>query len=448
MESQPIHWKPTEKQATALRQPADEILYGGARGGGKTDAGMAWLLYNKDHPRFRGLVIRRNADDLKDWLDRAKRMYAHTGAVFIGSPGEITFPSGAKIRLGHLKDEGAYTKYQGHEYQNMLLEELTHIPSEKLYEALIGSCRSTVPELRPQIFATTNPDGPGHYWVKERFKCEQPDGKIRTYRDEQTGLVKTRVFITAMIEDNKHLVEADPGYVAYLNNIQDENLRKQWRLGSWEDPNIEGAYYGKQIAKALKDGRITRVPYDEYVPVYTFWDLGISDAMCIWFVQLVNKEIRFIDYVEVEGEGFPYFAKVLEEKGYRYAEHYAPHDIVNRELGSGSSRLEAAAKLGINFQVVPKLEIADGIDAARSIFSQCWFDEVKCAKGIKALKNYHKEYDEKREIYRDRPEHDWSSHGADGFRYFAVRYRSLIEDLAVNDVLAMQVSMNRPPTYK
>ena len=105
-----IHWSPQPKQALALASDADEILYGGARGGGKTDAGQAWLLYHKDKERYRALVIRRNADDLKDWNDRAAYMFKPSMAIGAGNPSEFTFPSGAKIRTGHLKDENAYTK--------------------------------------------------------------------------------------------------------------------------------------------------------------------------------------------------------------------------------------------------------------------------------------------------------------------------------------------------
>ena len=113
------HWTPQPKQAIALTRLEDEILYGGARGGGKTDAGQAWLLYDIDKPRYRALVLRRNADDLRDWIDRARELNLPTRAEFVGNPVEIRFPSGAKIRTGHLKDQNAYTKYQGQEYQKV-----------------------------------------------------------------------------------------------------------------------------------------------------------------------------------------------------------------------------------------------------------------------------------------------------------------------------------------
>ncbi len=140
-----IKWKPQPRQAIALARTENEILFGGARGGGKTDAGQAWLMYDIDKPYYRALVLRRNADDLKDWIDRA-RLFYHT-ATITGQVPEIKFPSGAIIRTGHLKDSNAYTKYQGHEYQKILNEELTHIPRESDYEKLLGSNRSKYPDI-------------------------------------------------------------------------------------------------------------------------------------------------------------------------------------------------------------------------------------------------------------------------------------------------------------
>ena len=153
----------------------------GARGGGKTVAGQAWLLYHKDEERYRALVIRRNADDLKDWTDRALFMFKPSKAIGTGNPPEFTFPSGAKVRTGHLKDENAFTKYQGHEYQNMVIEELSHIPREQDYLKLLASCRSTVDGIKPQVFCTTNPDDPGMEWIKERWEIPDEPEQDRVY---------------------------------------------------------------------------------------------------------------------------------------------------------------------------------------------------------------------------------------------------------------------------
>lgn len=183
------------------------------------------------HPRYRALVIRKNADDLSDWMERFRYMYAGTGAKVGYRPYEIRFPSGAFIRTGHLKDDQAYTKYQGHEYQSVLIEELTQIATEKRYIQLTQSCRSTIPELRPQVFNTTNPGNIGHSWVKGRWISPAPPNTV--FADTE-GV--RRIFIPAGIEDNPVLMKNDPAYVKRLDAIKhvDEDLYKAWRLGSWD----------------------------------------------------------------------------------------------------------------------------------------------------------------------------------------------------------------------
>lgn len=225
-------WKPHKRQEEALKRIEFEILYGGARGGGKTDAGLVWLTDHISNPRYRALVIRKNADDLSDWVDRATRMYSLLGAKVAYRPAEITFPSGAIIKTGHLKDDQAYTKYQGHEYQRILIEELTQVPDEKRYLQLLASCRSTVSGIKPQVFNTTNPGGVGHGWVKRRFiDITIPN---TPYRDPTSN--RTRIYIPARIDDNPTLLEADPDYINFLESLKntDVELWKAWRLGDWD----------------------------------------------------------------------------------------------------------------------------------------------------------------------------------------------------------------------
>ena len=200
---------------------------------------MVWLTEHIKHSLFRALVIRKNSDDLSDWVDRATRFYGGLGVKIAYRPAEITFPSGAKIKTGHLKDDQAYTKYQGHEYQRMLVEELTQIPEEKRYLQLTASCRSTIPEIDPQIFATTNPGGVGHQWVKQRFVDPAPAGE--PFKDKLSG--RSRIFIPATVDDNPTLITADPDYIRTLDALKgtDEELWKAWRLGDWT--TFAGQYF-------------------------------------------------------------------------------------------------------------------------------------------------------------------------------------------------------------
>lgn len=183
---------------------------------------------------------------------------------------------------------------------------------------------------------------------------------------------------------------------------------------------IVGAYFGTHMSAAEKEGRIGRVPYDPSLRVETWWDLGIGDTTPIWFAQRSGREIWLIDYYEASGAGLSHYAKVLQDKPYVYSRHVLPHDVENHELGTGKTRREVLRGLGIDVDVAPKLDIEDGIEAVRNLLPRCWFDAEKCKRGIEALRQYRREWDEKLKVFKERPLHDWASHPADAFRYGAV----------------------------
>jgi phage terminase large subunit len=183
---------------------------------------------------------------------------------------------------------------------------------------------------------------------------------------------------------------------------------------------VSGSYYGKLMTKADNENRIGHVPLDSNVGVETWWDLGIGDSTAIWFAQRVGEEVHLIDYYENSGESLMHYADVLEDKGYTYSRHIAPHDIQARELGTGKSRLEVSQELGIMFEVAPRLEVDHGIESVRNALPYCWFDREKCKLGIDALRQYRKQWDEKNQVFKSKPLHDWCSHSADAFRYGCV----------------------------
>lgn len=196
------------------------------------------------------------------------------------------------------------------------------------------------------------------------------------------------------------------------------------------EASVRGAIYAKEIEAAKLEKRLTAVPYDPSLPVDTDWDLGIGDAMAIWFSQSPKGgQVRLIDYYEASGEGFPHYAAVLKSKPYVYGKHWAPHDIQVRELGSGLSRKDVAAKMGITFQIHPRIhqgasgEVEEGIHSARMLFPRCWFDAERCKAGIEALTHYRRDYNQRLNEFKATPVHDWSSHGADAFRGLAVRHQ-------------------------
>lgn len=267
-----------------------------------------------------------------------------------------------------------------------------------------------------KIVINFTPKGDNH--AKGAWEAWQEDKEwftsLVTARDttvftlDQLERIRERI-IRRFVEQGRSEIEA----LAYFD---------QEYLCSFDTPVI-GSYYGEGMRRADSESRITTVPHEMSLPVDTYWDLGVGDSTAIWFVQAIGKEARVIDYLESSGEGLEFYARELQKKNYLYGSHYAPHDIEVREFTTGKSRIETARKLGIGFTIVPNISLEDGINAARSVLNKCWFDKERCKRGISALKNYSKEWDEKMKTYKDRPKHDWSSHGADAFRYFAVAYR-------------------------
>ena len=206
----------------------------------------------------------------------------------------------------------------------------------------------------------------------------------------------------------------------YFDLYGDYQLYDQEFMTSFDAP-IQGAYYAAHLERAKDDGRISNVPYEANLGTFTYWDLGIDDSMTIWIAQFHAREIRLIDYVENNGEGLSFYAGELNRRGYSFTKHYAPHDIEVRELTTGVSRKDTARTLGINFETVTRpAKKEDGIDAVRNILGRCWFDKTKCERGLDALSNYRKDWDDKNKVFKPHPVHDWTSHGADAFQTLAL----------------------------
>jgi hypothetical protein len=209
--------------------------------------------------------------------------------------------------------------------------------------------------------------------------------------------------------------------------------------------SLMGAYYGKVITELRRKGRIGDVPQEPGFPVHTFWDLGMRDHTSIWFMQIIGSQKRIIDYYANSGEGLHHYANVLADRGYTYGVHYLPHDVGVRELGTGTTRLETLQNLGvspINKVDRPKnsSQMLDQIEQTRNFLSTCWIDEAKCDSGehagLKCLENYCKEWDDKLGTFKDKPLHNWASHGADSFRTGAVGFQDeqIWEEEGVEDI--------------
>lgn len=271
----------------------------------------------------------------------------------------------------------------------------------------------------------------GHDQLYQLYQAAKDDPEwFALWQDVDESLAKeegaTITALTRAMDDDRKLV---------LNGIMSQaEFDQEWYLSP--EAAIKGAIYGKLLAEARKEGRVTRVPHEPTLPVNTDWDLGMGDSMAIWFSQsLRSGEVRIIDYVEDSGEGFPYYIKILHDKrdqlGYSYGDHWAPHDIAVRELGTGQSRLKTASDLGLRFKMTPRLTSAtagaeqeEGINAARMLLPKCWFDAERCKAGLEALSHYRRDFNQRLNEFKATPVHDWSSHGADAFRGLAVRHKT------------------------
>lgn len=187
---------------------------------------------------------------------------------------------------------------------------------------------------------------------------------------------------------------------------------------------LEGAYFSTQIAAAYKHGRIGGYPIDPRYVINTFWDLGRNDLNTIWLHQFIKGHHRFIGYYENSGEFIGHYVKWLrewsEDRDLVFGSHYLPHDgdVESLWLEGGTKSVMDKLKFRPKFVERPGDKM-DAISAARSIFVRCQFDEAATSVGLKHLKEYRKEWDEQRGVWKDRPRHDDASHGADAFMTFA-----------------------------
>ena len=204
----------------------------------------------------------------------------------------------------------------------------------------------------------------------------------------------------------------------------DEHEYEQEMECSWV-ASIRGAYFGDALKLAREEGRIGSFPWNPQYPVDTFWDLGISDSMTIWFRQYINNKWYYIDYYENDGEGVDHYIKVLNVKPYSYGKHVLPHDANARELTTGNTRIESIRKMGLKrVEIQDKQAVMDRIHAARLRLAVCYIDAVKCSRGLECLESYQREWDSKAQAFKDKPKHDWASDGSDSYGYSSLDSRA------------------------
>jgi hypothetical protein len=195
------------------------------------------------------------------------------------------------------------------------------------------------------------------------------------------------------------------------------------------DAAIPGSIWGDCVAKANEEGRICDIPVNPDYLVYTAWDLGRTDDTAIWFFQIYNGNINIVDFHASSLKEIEFYANYLREwkakYGCEYGTHFVPHDARPRRLGmGGKSILQQFQDHNVGrFVITANLDVQEGIQAARATFPRVRFDEVRCADGLEALKQYHRSWDEEKQQFSTAPVHDWSSHAADAFRYLSLSWK-------------------------
>lgn len=305
-------------------------------------------------------------------------------------------PNGARISLLGAENPDSL---RGIYLDGCVMDEVADMPESVFPEVI----RPALSDRGGWCIFVGTPKGQNMFYELYEQACSEDEWLAAVYRASETGILP-------------------PDELEAARRMMSPDQYAQEFECSWS-ANIPGAIYGKELEEATAAGRVTKVPYDPVYRVDTWWDLGVGDSTAIWFTQTVGRAVHVIDFYEARGEGLPHYCKVLNERGYLYGTHNAPHDIEVRELGSGKSRREVAWELGLNFRVVPRLPLEDGIHAAQMLIPRLWFDRDLCKTGLDALRQYHRAYNERTRSFRATPVHDWSSHAADAFRYLAVGLR-------------------------
>ena len=309
-------------------------------------------------------------------------------------------PSIARIQLFGCDSPDAL---RGLYFDHVALDEYGNMPQSLWNEVL----RPALSDRKGKCTFLGTPNGKNHFYtmyMDAAKKMEQghPEWYAKTFRADETGII-------------------DPAELESARENMPESDFRQEFLCDWAAA-VKGAFYSDEMNRARSQGRVMRIPMERGLPVCLSFDLGIDDQTAVWFFQCFRNEVRLIDYQEWTDKGLIDVLKDIKQMHYIYGEVVMPWDVKVRELTTGRTRLEVVEEMGFDVTVAPKLSVEEGINATRTLLSQCYFDEKETIRGLDCLENYRKKYDPRTSTFLMRPEHDEFSHGADSFRYLAQAY--------------------------
>jgi hypothetical protein len=374
-------------------------------------------------------------DNLPDWLKKEISADTDTAKKLVFSNGS-SFTVGTSLRSGT--------------YQKLLVSEYGKVSAkypEKAREIKTGALNTV--EVGQQIFVESTAEGKAgeFYDLCENARKLADTGRELTraepkfhffawfdnpeYRlpDHEVALTPIRAKLREYL-DTLPIDENQKAWYAAKEAIMGSDMKREYPSTPAEafEGSIEGAFYTAEMAALRKSGRIRKLQRDPSYPVFTFWDLGLNDQMSVWFCQYIRGELYFVDYHESSNEGWEYYAKMLQEKGYTYDTHFFPHDGNKRIRGAEVfTDKQLAETLGIRpIKVIPVTAsvFADIRNYCKPALPLCTFDEEACALGILHLDNYRKRWDKVVGMFTETPLHDEASHGADAFRTAAVAFKT------------------------
>jgi hypothetical protein len=329
-------------------------------------------------------------------------------------------PNGATIRL--YGGAAAYERMRGMYFDGIMLDEFPLL-NPAVFSTVVRPCLA---DYRGWAIVSGTSNGDDHFAALKK-RAEANNRKAANDNKKPNWAIHN---IPVTMTDSLH-----PDEVSEMTQDMTPEEYAREMLCSFDAP-IEGSYYGDIINELAAAKRIRGVPYDSSTGVVTWWDLGIDDAMSVWFFQKCGSELHLIRCIEMTGKGLPDAILEIKKFGYNFSAHVFPHDIKARELGTGRSRYEVVCELLENVFICPLHKVEDGIEATKSVLKMCYIDDKNCEPGLMALRNYHRSK-------AGKPVHNWASHSADSFRTGAVALNQVVGYIGSSNIVSMGGGLRR-----